>query len=195
MSGDNGTVKSHIPRSRWDKLSKKEKELARKIGLAPVPREPSEPKGINLPKIAKREPYVLGVWTECRLCNQTTVDVYNMIPGDKPDAPYLKSVIPNGSNTPLPNKIEVRRTFACNLCSTYLPIEHTKQELVNMVVKLARVSGKMGVIALMTKEEQAAVEKLAIDLAAVLTPGGKSEQAIDSRTPKPGRRKPKSWRK
>lgn len=189
------TVKSHIPRSKWDKLSKAEKELARKIGLGPVPREPTEPKGVNLPKVVKRDPYVLGIFTECKLCGQTTIDVYNMIPGDTESAPYLRSVIPNGASIPIPNKVEVRRTFSCNLCTTYLPLQYTKRQLADMLMRLARVSGRQGVIALMTKEERLTLDKLTDDLTQVLTLGGKSEQAIDSGSPKPSRRKPKSWRK
>lgn len=147
-------ISTTIPRSKWDKLSPAEQAACRAVGLKPDPRQPTAPKDSPKAKIIKRNPYLLCIINDCRLCGEMEFTYFNMVPSDN-GTEYLKSELVQEIGQEIkPSKFEVRRTFSCRNCNFNLHRDKTKSELVLLVITLANAAGKYGTTALLSTEER-----------------------------------------
>ena len=128
-----------ISKEKWDSLSDTEKALAKKMGIAPSKKKSdneSTPKAERKPRTAQDiKPYVLGVITDCQLCKETTIDLYNMVKNEKGTETYLVARKPSEPDV-TPDKWEVRKASSCGCCKHVLA-GWKKEDLINKVLEQA----------------------------------------------------------
>lgn len=150
-----GTVT--LSQEKWDAMGEAERALASKLGIRPTPTKAVVPSNnsCNKPRVrvsSTLKTYTLGIITDCKLCGDCTIDIYNMVRSNRGNEVYLEARKVHEQSV-IPDKWEVRATKSCLSCRNNLR-HWTKQMLIDKVLEQAAALRAVKVSVLRRKSQE-----------------------------------------
>jgi len=128
-----------LSQEKWDAMGEAERALASKLGIRPSPtktvvRTDTEAR----PKVrvsSTLKTYTLGIITDCKLCGDCSIDIYNMVRSNRRNEVYLEARKVHEQSV-VPDRWEVRATNSCISCKNNLR-HWTKPMLITKILEQA----------------------------------------------------------
>jgi len=127
-----------ISQEKWETLSVTERLLAKKMGITPTKRkaEGEIPRVAKEPRTVKEvKPYILGVVTDCQLCGETLINLYDMVKDQRGNEVSLVARAYEGPAI-IPDRWQVRKSSTCRCCKHNLRYL-SKDELISKLLSVA----------------------------------------------------------
>ena len=130
-----------VTQREWDKLTEREKEILKGIGISPKSTK-SSPKSLPF-KGNPQEPYFLKRTVHCNLCKSITIKYFHMLLSEDSSHLYSKEATEEEAVSGKYKSQELHQS-TCSECYNVLIKEWTKEEIAKALIKaypLASIGG------------------------------------------------------
>ena len=126
---------THITQKEWNRLTDKEKEILKSIGIKPTEKHKApaaQARGIKPPK-----PYTIEITIHCQLCKSTPKKYFDMVLAENVEVPYLHAIPISKEEAFKKPTLVKRETPQSTCCECYEKLHKWKKE--ELIMKLIKV--------------------------------------------------------